>query len=87
MRQSPDIRIRLYMEHALERACQSIPHGGDHGLRSFIAQRLKDASEGKQATLGELGIIARKALADYQTEQCAARITQLPGTPTLVRQG
>jgi hypothetical protein len=59
-------RIRVYMEQVLEQTCGSLPHGGDHDLRAFIAERLKDATIAGRTTLGELGIIARKALADYQ---------------------
>jgi hypothetical protein len=54
------------MEQVLEQTCRSLPHGGDHDLRAFIAERLKDATIAGRSTLGELGIIARKALADYQ---------------------
>jgi hypothetical protein len=67
MYRSPNIRIRVYMEQALERACRSLPHGGDHDLRAFIATRLSEATSGRMTTLGELGIVARKALADYQS--------------------
>src|SRR4051812_29912386 len=59
-------RISVYMEQVLEQTCRSLPHGGDHDLRAFIAERLKDATIAGRTTLGELGIIARKALADYQ---------------------
>ena len=58
-------RIRVYMEQVLEQTCRSLPHGGDHDLRAFIAERLNDAAFAGRSTLGELGIIARKALADY----------------------
>jgi hypothetical protein len=54
------------MEQALERTCRSLPHGGDHDLRAFIAERLNEASAARRTTLGELGIVARKALADYK---------------------
>jgi hypothetical protein len=53
------------MEQVLEQTCRSLPNGGDHGIRAFIAERLAVAAEGGWTTLGELGIVARKGLADY----------------------
>jgi hypothetical protein len=54
------------MEQVLEHTCRSLPYGGDHDLRAFIAERLIVATIAGRTTLGELGITARKALADYQ---------------------
>ncbi len=59
-------RIKTKMELALEETCRALPHGGSHELRAFIAHRLADAAQGRMTTLGELGIVARKALADYR---------------------
>jgi hypothetical protein len=59
-------RLNLYLERVLEQTCRSLPHGGNHGLRAFVAQRLSDAAFAGKTTLGELGIVARKALADYE---------------------
>ncbi len=58
--------IKTYMEKALEETCRALPYGGDHEVRAFIAHRLADAAQGRRTTLGELGIVARKALADYR---------------------
>jgi hypothetical protein len=66
MPRSPSIRIRIYMEHVLEHTCRSLPYGGNHDLRAFVAKRLIGATIAGRTTLGELGITARKALADYQ---------------------
>jgi hypothetical protein len=66
MYQSSTTRDRIYMERALEQACRSLPHGGNHDLRAFVAERLSDAASARRTTLGELSIIARKALADFQ---------------------
>ena len=67
MRTQPTDRISSYMERVLEQTCKSLPNGGDHGLRAFIAQRLRKAAIAGKTTLGELGIVARKALADHAT--------------------
>jgi hypothetical protein len=51
------------METILEETCRPLPNGGDHEVRAFIAHRLTDAVLAGLTTLGELGIVARKALA------------------------
>jgi hypothetical protein len=75
-------RAKANMEVVLEQTCRSLPHGGDHELRVFIAQRLADAVAVGRTGLGHLGIIARKAFADYKSSHTddAAR----PRTETLV---
>lgn len=60
-------RTRRMMELALEEACRRLPNGGDHEIRSFVADRLMRHIANNPATLGEFGIVARKALADFQS--------------------
>jgi hypothetical protein len=48
----------------LEQTCRTLPHGGDHASREFVARRLIEAAERGHVTRGELGIVARRALAD-----------------------
>jgi len=55
------------MDSILEEACRKLPHGGDHAIREFVARRLIEAAEAGHDTRGELGIIARRALADLQS--------------------
>ncbi len=45
----------------LEETCRDLPHGGDHETRRLIAEQLLAAALAGQTTLGELGIVARKA--------------------------
>lgn len=59
-------RAKANMEVVLEESCRFLPHGGDHEIRAFIAHRLADAVQDGLTTLGELGIVARKALAEYR---------------------
>ena len=68
MHRSPTTRIRLYMEQVLEQTCRPLPNGGDHDIRAFVAGRLADAAQDGWTTLGELGIVARKGLADYTVQ-------------------
>jgi hypothetical protein len=63
----PMDRINRRLERVLEETCRVLPHGGSHEVRAFVASRLADAAAiGGHTLLGELGIVARKALADYQ---------------------
>jgi hypothetical protein len=57
-------RIRTKLDLVLDEACRTLPHGGDHAAREFVARRLIEASQRGHVTRGELGIIARRALAD-----------------------
>jgi len=60
-------RTRTKLDVILEETCRKLPHGGDHASREFVARRLLDAAERGHVTRGELGIIARRALADLTT--------------------
>ena len=57
-------RTKANMDGVLEETCRQLPHGGDHDSRRFIAERLIEAAQAGHTTLGELGIIARRALAE-----------------------
>ncbi|OAF04916.1 hypothetical protein AYJ54_23140 [Bradyrhizobium centrolobii] len=61
-------RTKANMDVVLEETCRQLPHGGDHDSRRFIAERLIDAAQSGHATLGELGIVARRALADLTSK-------------------
>jgi len=57
-------RTRTKLDHVLEETCRRLPNGGDHVARKFVAQRLIEAAQAGHVTRGELGIIARRAIAD-----------------------
>ena len=57
-------RTKANMDVVLEETCRQLPHGGDHDSRRFIAERLIKAAKEGHSTLGELGIVARRALAE-----------------------
>lgn len=63
---APMDRIQARMERVLDETCRTLPYGGDHEVRAFIARKLADSALIGHTLLGELGIVARKALADYQ---------------------
>jgi hypothetical protein len=80
----PPDRARANMEAVLDETCRSLPHGGNDEIRAFIAHRLADAVQIGLNTLGELGIVARKAVADYSAGRLGsvtihARIVDLRG--------
>jgi len=61
-------RTKANMDVVLEETCRQLPYGGDHDSRRFIAERLIDAAKAGHSTLGELGIVARHALADLTSK-------------------
>jgi sirohydrochlorin ferrochelatase len=64
-------RTKANMDVALEEACRTLPHGGDHALRKKVAQKLlRGAQEGK-TTLGEFSAVARMALAELSKRKTA----------------
>jgi hypothetical protein len=54
------------IEVVLEDVCQKLPNGGDHETRKYIAQRLTEAAECGDTTLGEFEVIGRHALRELQ---------------------
>ena len=64
-------RTKANMDVALEEACRSLPHGGDHALRKKVAQKLLLGAQEGKTTLGELSAIARTALAELTRRKSA----------------
>jgi hypothetical protein len=69
-------RAKANIEVVVEQICRSLPHGGDAEVRAFIAHRLADAVQAGLTTLGELGIVGRKALADYEAGRSESSTTR-----------
>jgi hypothetical protein len=63
-----DHRTMVHLDVVLERACRSLPHGGDHDTRKKIAQRLLSSARKGNLTIEGLSTIARAAL-DEATKQ------------------
>jgi len=61
---APDDRTMANLDVALEEACRSLPHGGDHEIRREIAQKLLDCAVQGNKTLSGLTEVARVALAE-----------------------
>jgi hypothetical protein len=59
-----DEHIIANMEVALDRACNYLPHGGDHAVRSRIAARILERAELGDTTLAALADAGRRAAAE-----------------------
>jgi hypothetical protein len=80
-------RAKANIEVVVEQTCRSRPQGGDPKVRAFIAHRLSEAVQAGLTTLGELGIVGRKALADYEagrrdSSTTRARMVNLEPVPS-----
>lgn len=58
-------RDKRHLETVLDETCRELLDGGDHAIRKFVAERLLDALRRGRKTIGELRIIASKAVADF----------------------
>lgn len=58
--------IKRRLDLVLEDACRGLPSGGDHETRKLIAAQLIEAVQKGKTTVGELGLIARKAVSDIK---------------------
>jgi hypothetical protein len=67
-----DERTKANLDVALEEACRELPHGGDHGLRKSVAQKLLLSARKGNATLGGLSIVARAAVMEAAKQQKSA---------------
>jgi hypothetical protein len=61
-----DKRVRAKLEMVLEETCRELENGGDHDTRKYIAEQLVTAIQAGHYTLGELGIVARRAVAEFK---------------------
>jgi hypothetical protein len=59
------------MDVVLELVCRELPHGGRHEERKYIAERLIECAGSGRTTLGDLQIVARRALLDFTPTRSA----------------
>jgi hypothetical protein len=57
-----DDRTIANMDLALEQACRIFPHGGDHELRRYVAERLKANARKGNTTFDGLIAVATAAV-------------------------
>ena len=67
-----DDRTKANMDVALEEACRQLPHGGDHGLRKKIAQKLLQSARKGNTTLSGLSVVARTAMSEATKQKRSA---------------
>lgn len=61
-----DKRVRAKLEIVLEETCRELANGGDHDTRKYVAEQLMAAMQAGHCTLGELGIVARRIVAEFK---------------------
>jgi hypothetical protein len=66
-----DRRAQTDMDVVLELVCRELEQGGRHKERKYIAERLIECAGSGQTTLGDLQIVARRALLDLQNKKSA----------------
>ncbi|MBR0902639.1 hypothetical protein [Bradyrhizobium liaoningense] len=60
-------KLKRRMDLVLEETFRDeLPNGGDHETRKLVAARLLAAAVEGRTTLGELGLLARKAMAELK---------------------
>jgi hypothetical protein len=57
-------RAQADIDVVLELVCRVLPHGGRHEERKYIAERLIKCAGSGRTMLGDLQIVARRALLD-----------------------
>jgi hypothetical protein len=64
-------RTTANMDVVLEEACRSLPHGGDHESRKYVAQKLMETAEKGNVTLQELRPVAGRAFSELSRRKLA----------------
>jgi hypothetical protein len=66
-----DQRVQTDMDVVLELVCRELAHSGRHKERKYIAELLIECAGSGRTTLGDLQIVARRALLDLQNKKSA----------------
>jgi hypothetical protein len=66
-----DERTTANMDVVLEEVCRSLPHGGDHESRKYIAKKLMQAVKKGNVTLEGLRLVAGRAFSDRSKRKSA----------------
>jgi hypothetical protein len=61
-----DAHTRSHMEMVLEEVCGNLPHGGEHEIRKYVAERLIDAARCGKTCRDDLLPIALRALSEVR---------------------
>jgi hypothetical protein len=64
-------RTQTDVDAVLELVCRELPHGGHHKERKYIAERLIECAGSGRTALGDLQMVARRALLDLPHKQSA----------------
>ena len=77
-------RTQTDMDVVLELVCRELPHGGRHEERKYIAERLIECAGSGRTMLGDLQIVARRALLDLP-RKAGGRATVRTNSHPLIR--
>jgi hypothetical protein len=66
-----DQRTTANMDVVLEEVCRSLPHGGDHESRKYIAKKLMQTVKQGNVTLERLRPVAGRAFSELSRHKSA----------------
>jgi hypothetical protein len=64
-------RTTANMDVVLEEVCRSLPHGGDHESRKYVAKKLMQCAKMGTDTLEELRAVASRAFSELTRRKSA----------------
>lgn len=64
-------RTTANMAAVLEEVCRSLPHGGDHESRKYVAKRLMQSAKNGNVTLEGLRRVASRAFSELSRRKSA----------------
>jgi hypothetical protein len=64
-------RTTANMDVVLEEVCRSLPHGGDHESRKYIAEKLMQSVKQGDVTLERLRPVAGRAFSELSSRKSA----------------
>ncbi|SRR5258708_40105725 len=64
-------RTTANMDVVLEEVCRSLPHGGDHESRKYVAKKLMQCAKKGNVTLEELRAVASRAFSELTRRKSA----------------
>jgi hypothetical protein len=66
-----DKRTTTNMDVVLEEVCRSLPHGGDHESRKYVAKKLMQSAKKGNVTLEGLRPVAIRAFSEVSRRKSA----------------
>jgi hypothetical protein len=64
-------RTTATMDLVLEEVCRSLPHGGNHASRKYVAKKLVQSAKKGNVALEELRLVASRAFSELSSRKSA----------------